>query len=232
MKRQLLILVIALSIAAPAAAGAPRILEGSVDAEDLKTIRLDAGVGDIDVTAVADGNRVAVTVELRPRRGGFFSSMKKAQREVDEAVLKMQASKGVLRLEISSDTDDRHFEENWTIELPARVAFDLDLGVGDTEIRDLVGELGIEVGVGDVFVEGVSGDINIEIGVGDATVEAAAANYGSVAGSGGVGDAKLIVRGERVSSSGFVGHSAEWTGAGEHYIEIEVGVGDARVTLE
>jgi hypothetical protein len=40
------------------------------------------------------------------------------------------------------------------------------------------------------------------------------------------------VRGQRIESSGFVGHSAEWTGDGAHTIEISVGVGDARVTLE
>ena len=164
-------------------------------------------------------------VRLEPRRGGFFSSMKKAQREVDEAELRTDASRGTLDLEIETRSDDRHFEEQWTIELPARLAFDLELGVGDVEIRGLVG-------VGDVLVEGIAGDVSIELGVGDASVRGAAADYGSVEGSGGVGDARLTVKGERISSSGFVGHSAEWTGDGDHFIEISVGVGDARVTLE
>jgi hypothetical protein len=138
----------------------------------------------------------------------------------------------MLILEIATDDDDRHFEERWTIELPARLSFELDLGVGDVEVRGLAGGVSADIGVGDVLVEGVSGDVTIDLGVGDASVRAAAGHYGSVAGSGGVGDARLTVRGERVSSSGFVGHSAEWTGDGPHFIEIDVGVGDAKVTLE
>ena len=219
-------------LAAPVWAGSTRTLNGTVDATDLQTVRLDAGVGDVSVVAVDSLAEVILEVTLKPRRGGFFSSMKKAQREVDEAELRMDVSKGVLRLEIETESDDRHFEETWTIELPARLAVDLDLGVGDVEVRGLAGTLTVDAGVGDVVAEAVSGNVTIDVGVGDATVRAAAADYGSVEGSGGVGDAKLTVRGEKISSSGFVGKSAEWTGQGEHVIDISMGVGDAEVILD
>lgn len=195
-------------------------------------MRLDAGVGDIEVVAIEGAAEVVVEIQLKPRRGGFFSSLKKAQREVDEAELRMDVSSGVLRLEIETDSDDRHFEERWTIELPSSLDFDLDLGVGDVEITGLAGSFTADIGVGEIDAEAVSGDLTIEIGVGDATIQASASDYGSVAGSGGVGDARLTVRGEKVSSSGFVGHSAEWTGEGQRFIEISVGVGDAKVTLD
>lgn len=212
--------------------GEPRTLTGSAPAAGLETVQLDAGVGDVTITAVDGAAEVAVEVRLEPRRGGFFSSMKKAQREVDSAELRMDASKGVLRLEVETDTDDHHFEETWTVTLPARLGLDLDLGVGEVEIRGVTGGLTVDLGVGDLLAEGVSGDLEIELGVGDAKVVASAADYGSVSGSGGVGDARLTVRGEQISSSGFVGHSAEWTGDGEQTITISVGVGDARVILE
>ena len=162
----------------------------------------------------------------------FPSSLKKAQREVDEAELRMDVSRRILRLEVETESDDRHFEENWTLTLPSRLDFDLDLGVGDVDLRGLSGRFTADLGVGDVSAENVSGHLNIDIGVGEASVRAAASDYGSVDGSGGVGDANLTVRGNRVSSSGFVGKSAEWTGEGEHSIQISVGVGDAKVTLE
>jgi hypothetical protein len=232
MKTTWIAVLITLALAAPATAGDTRFLEGSVAADGLEAVRLEAGVGDIAIVADINIDEVTVEVELKPRRGGFFSSLKKAQREVDEAELRMDVSRGVLRLEIKSTSDDRHFEEHWNIVLPPRLAVDLELGVGDVEIRGLTGTLTAEIGVGEILAEAVSGDLGLEIGVGEATVRAAAADYGSVEGSGGVGDARLTVRGERISSSGFVGHSAEWTGEGEHTIEIEVGVGDARVTLD
>jgi hypothetical protein len=235
MKHRWIALIAAIGLMAPAStsiAGSPRLLEGEVGSAGVDKVRLDSGVGDIEVTALDDTDRITVSVELRPRRGGFFSSMKKAQREVDEAELRMDVSKGVLRLEIETDSDDRHFEERWQIELPAELDFDLDIGVGDVEIRGIAGDLTIDAGVGDVVAEAVSGDISIDVGVGDAVVRAAAADYGSVEGSGGVGDAKLVVRGERISSSGFVGKSAEWTGEGSRSIEISMGVGDAEVILD
>ena len=232
MKRIWIVLAIALAIAAPISAAAPRILDGRVPAVDLETVRIDAGVGDIEITAVDGADEVSVTVELKARRGGFFSSLKKAQAEVDEAELRLDVSRGVLRLKISTESDDRHFEERWTVELPARLGCNLDLGVGDIDVRGTSGDLTADLGVGDLTAVTVSGDLNIDIGVGGASVEAAAADYGAVDGSGGVGDAQLTVRGERISSSGFVGKSAEWTGSGERIIEISVGVGDAKVTLE
>ena len=232
MKRIWIVLAIALAIAAPISAAAPRILDGRVPAVDLETVRIDAGVGDIEITAVDGADEVSVTVELKARRGGFFSSLKKAQAEVDEAELRLDVSRGVLRLKISTESDDRHFEERWTVELPARLGCNLDLGVGDIDVRGTSGDLTADLGVGDLTAVTVSGDLNIDIGVGGASVEAAAADYGAVDGSGGVGDAQLTVRGERISSSGFVGKSAEWTGSGERIIDISVGVGDAKVTLE
>jgi len=232
MKRSLIVLAIALAVAAPLSAAAPRTLDGRFPAADLENVRIDAGVGDIDIYVVNGTDEVSVKVELKARRGGFFSSLKKAQAEVDEAELRMDASRGILRLKISTESDDRHFEERWTVELPARLGCDLDLGVGDIDVRGLSGDLTVDLGVGDLTATAVSGDLNIDIGVGDASVEAAAADYGSVDGSGGVGNAQLTVRGEKISSSGFVGKSAEWTGSGEHIIEISVGVGDAKVTLE
>ncbi len=232
MRKNWIALVVAFAIATPLAANAPRILKGTVQASDLESVRLDAGVGDIEIVAVNGATEVSLEVQLKPRRGGFFSSLKKAQREVDEAVLRMKVSRGVLRLEIESDSNDRHFEEKWTIELPARLDFNLDLGVGDVEIQGLSGELIADIGVGDILADGVTGDLDIDIGVGEATVRAAAADYGSVVGSGGVGDAQLTVRGKRISSTGFIGKSADWTGEGAHTIEISVGVGDAEVTLE
>jgi hypothetical protein len=232
MKRNWIVALSLIVLAAPAWAGTPRTLTGAVNATDLETVRLDAGVGDVSVVAVDSLAEVTLEVTLKPRRGGFFSSMKKAQREVDDAELRMDVSKGVLRLEIETESDDRHFEETWTIELPARLAVDLDLGVADVEVRGLAGTLTVDAGVGDVVAEAVSGNVFVDVGVGDATIRAAAVDYGSVEGSGGVGDAKLTVRGERISSSGFVGKSAEWTGQGEHVIDISMGVGDADVILD
>ena len=52
MKRTWIAALSLVVLAAPVWAGSPRILNGTVDATDLQTVRLDAGVGDISVVAV------------------------------------------------------------------------------------------------------------------------------------------------------------------------------------
>ena len=216
-----------------------------VDAADQKTLThnepvaaievldLDSGIGDVKITGREGVDDIAIEVILTPRRGGLFSSKRQAERDVEAASLRA-SSKGnrlVLRIDPQAD-EDRRFEEHWTIEIPASIRLTLDHGVGDVVIRGIAAGLDLDSGVGDVDVRVLEGDITIDLGVGTAVVHAPASAYASAEGAGGVGDARLTVRGERMSSGGFVGHSATWTGEGRHHIEVSVGVGDAVITLD
>jgi len=211
-----------------------RSLTRSVTAENLSDVTLKVGVGSIEVyvSEPATSEVVEIEVELKPRRGGIFSSLRKAQRQVDEAELLADVSRTRLRLEVDAGSDDHRFEERWTIHLPARLAMSIELGVGDAEIRGLEGGLNLEVGVGDVLIQAQGGDLELAIGVGDAAIKAPFAEYGEVLCSSGVGDARLRVDGRLVDSDGLVGHSATFSGEGPASLNVEVGVGDAAVTLE
>ena len=217
----------------------------SVDAADQRTLThsepvaaievldLDSGIGDVKITAREGVDDIAIEVQLTPRRGGFFSSKRQAERAVEEASLRA-ISKGhrlVMRIDPPAD-EDRRFEERWTIEIPAHIRVTLDHGVGDVVIQGVAAGIEIDSGVGDVNVQVLEGDVTIDLGVGTAVVHAQASAYASAEGAGGVGNARLTVQGERISSGGFVGHSASWTGDGRHHIEVSVGVGDAVITLD
>ena len=233
MKKNAAVLTAIMVFAVAAFAAGPRTLTESLPAEALETIDLTSGIGDVQVTAREGADEVSIEVMLTPRRGGFFSSKRKAEQEVEAASLKATV-KGT-RLKIGIDPpadDDRRFEERWTIEMPTNLFLTLNHGVGDVIVEDARAGLEIDSGVGDVRVEARAGDINIDLGVGTAVVRAPAESYGSAEGAGGVGDARLTVRGERISSGGFIGHAARWTGDGRHHIEVSVGVGDAVITLD
>jgi hypothetical protein len=217
-------------LAGAAGATSERTLTGTFPVEAIESVSIEAGVGDIDITTI-DSAVVEVEVRLTPRRGGIFSSMKHAEQEVEEASLLSESIGSRRYLEVDSSSGERRFEERWTIHLPARLAVEVDLGLGDVTVIGLRGGTDIEVGVGDVTLEAVSGDLFIEVGVGDVTATAESADFGNVESSGGVGDSQLRVRGKRISSEGMVGHSASWQGDGGHRLEIEVGVGKAKVTL-
>lgn len=210
-----------------------RTLTTTVPATEIQRLVLDSGIGDVEIHAVEGMAEVTVEVVLTPRRGGIFSSKRKAEQEVQEASLSARIKGDRLSLHIEPKADDdRRFEENWSILAPADVALVLNHGVGDVDIRGADGGVQIDTGVGEVRVEVGKGDISIDLGVGTAVVRAPSASYASAEGAGGVGDARLTVRGEKISSGGFVGHAATWEGDGTFHIEVSVGVGDAVITLD
>ncbi len=225
----LLVLVAALT----ADAADTRTLTRSVDAASITRLVLDSGIGDVEIIATPDATEIAIEVILTPRRGGFFSSKRRAEEEVEAATLSADIKRDRLQLKITPEADDdRRFEENWSIRLPATVAVKLDHGVGDVDIRGIDAGVEVDSGVGEVRVEVGGGDVSIDLGVGTAVVRGPAAAYASAEGSGGVGDARISARGEKISGAGFVSHSATWEGDGTFHIEVSVGVGDAVITLE
>jgi hypothetical protein len=207
-----------------------RTLTESMPAQGIDRVRIESGVGDVDIHAT-DTERIEVAVILTARRGGIFSSMKKAERDVEEAALSSELVGNRLYLEVDSTTGDERFEEQWSVELPADTEVELEIGLGDVAVDGLERVLEVELGVGNVVVLDAAGELLIEVGVGDVDIQGEARRFGDVSASGGVGDAKIKVSGERITSEGFVGHSAAWQGDGPGRIEVEIGVGEAAITL-
>jgi hypothetical protein len=99
--------------------------------------------------------------------------------------------------------------------LPATLAIQVDMGVGDLEVRQ------------------VEGDVDVELGVGEADVRVPAKAVSSVECEVGVGDANVHgTDGERRSSGLLIGRTVRWQGnEGGSRVHLEVGVGDADVWL-
>jgi hypothetical protein len=233
MRKTTLVGLVVLGCAAAVAAADSRTLTGSVPAATLKVLTLDSSIGDVEITAVEGAREVTIEVQLTPRRGGFFSSKRQAEREVQEAVLSTSVEGSKLDLHISPAADgDRRFEEDWRIELPPDLAIEIDHGVGDIVIRNTASRVEIDSGVGDVKLEILSGVIAVDLGVGTAAVRAPAEPFAIVRGESGVGDATIMVGGERIAGDGFLGKSASWNGSGSESIEVSVGVGDVVITLD
>jgi hypothetical protein len=228
--RTLAVATVILALAASGGA-AERVLTNIVPGDGIDAITLTNGVGDVVITA-ADVPEITVDVTLIPRRGGLFSSYRKAEQEVESARLTTNVANRRLELEIECGSGDPHFEAQWVVVLPARVSLEIAAGVGDVTIRGAAAGVTIELGVGDASVEVSDGPVEIELGVGDATVRGPVARFGQVTASGGVGDATVVGGGQQVTSQGMVGRETSWRGDGPHSIELEVGVGDARVVLD
>jgi hypothetical protein len=233
MKRLVLASLSVICMTTLATASDTRTLTGSVPAGSLEGITLNASIGDVDIEAVEGLSEVRIEVLLTPRRGGLFSSKRRAEEEVRQARLSSEVRGSRLELTIAPQADeDRRFEEDWQVQMPPGLMIDLDHGVGDIKVRGTTAAVEIEAGVGDINLEVLGGDISVALGVGTAVVEAPSDPYGSVECAGGVGDARLTVDGEEIDGRGFVGDSASWQGSGAYSLEVAVGVGDAIVELD
>ena len=117
------------------------------------------------------------------------------------------------RVELSLGDDD--YREDWKLAIPAGIALDADVGVGEVRIDSL------------------SADIDLDLGVGDVAIEAQARHYGEMHGDVGVGDITLrAVEGRVEESRTMVAMQASWHADGPGSMQIDVGVGDIDVTLD
>jgi hypothetical protein len=234
MKKLALMMLIALVCALSVDAAGPKTLTRTVEGGDIGFLELDSGIGDITIAANSDQKDIAIEVILTPRRGGFFSSKRQAEREVEAATLRavVENDRLSLRIESSEEKEDRRFEEQWHITLPARLKIRLDHGVGDIEVDGVIAGVELNSGVGDVAIEVPEGNVIVDLGVGTAVVRAPAKAYGAAEAAGGVGDARLTVHGKQVDSGGFIAKAASWAGDGSYRIEVSVGVGDAVIKLD
>ena len=233
MKRAVLVLTVLMAFALTAEADGPRTLTETLPAGGIDTLDVGSGIGDVSIVAVEGADEISVEVVLTPRRGGIFSSKRQAEREVEAAFLEAAIKGGRLAISIQPPADDdRRFEERWTIGMPPQIALALDHDVGDIAVMGIRAGVEIDSGVGDIEIDAVDGDVVVDLGVGTAAVLGNASAYQSAEAASGVGDARLTVLGERVSSGGFVSHAASWSGGGTYRVEVSVGVGDAVVTLD
>jgi hypothetical protein len=233
MKKLILVLPVILGGALIVDAAGPKTLTRTIQASEIEVLELSSGIGDVTITAREGLDDIAIEVVLTPRRGGIFSSKRQAEQDVEAASLEAAVKRDRLKLRISpADDEDRRFEEKWIIDMPSRLAIKLEHGVGDVVIRGATAGVDLDSGVGDVDVEAFAGDISVDLGVGTAVVRAPAAVYATAEAAGGVGSARVTVRGEKIEGGGFVSHAASWSGDGSSRLDVSVGVGDAIIELD
>jgi hypothetical protein len=189
-----------------AMAGEFHLIEKTFDIADIDTLDLDMHVGEAEVGPTSD-DKIYLVLKVYARRNWYGRN--KAAPEDAELDVRRSAKTLTLRLH------DDDYREDWVVLVPARLAVDVDLGVGDIEII------------------GLSKDIALDVGVGDALVRATADNYRSANGDVGVGDVDIssptgTVHNERA----MVSAESNWRGRGDYAINVDVGVGDAMIDLE
>lgn len=212
MRRIALAIAPLLIASAAEASEADRTINFTRPATGVTAVVLEAGVGDVEITADESAS-ITAFVELSGKK--HFWSSERARRAIEEVELSSDLKGGRLSLHLShaGDGEDRDFGEDWTIHIPHGVAVEIQLGVGDVRVLDIAADTDIEVGVGDVRVEGEH------------------AAFGRLRAECGVGDATLRTPEGREEGHGFIAHSLTSRGPGRAELNAKAGVGDVEIRL-
>jgi hypothetical protein len=179
-----------------------KLISQKIDASELKSVRLEFPVGELSIETY-DGHEIQLEIDIEAKRRWFSG-----KRDVDDIELDVQISGSRAYLEI----DEKKIEQHWRVRIPASLALEIDVGVGEIQVESFVNTLEVEMGVGSVEVE-VAGN-----------------SYDSIHVSSGVGDATINGFEEPASNErNFISAESLYRGDGDMEIEIEVGVGDIEV---
>lgn len=219
MKRLLPILLATLAIAAPAFAHdhdhdrGRVVLESEAKtypAKSINAVRIDYTVGELNVEGTS-GDQVVVKLYVHCRR----ESDKCDEMASD---LRLDARTRGDRMEISVDghslfdSDDYWVEA--VIQVPARVSLDIEMPVGEVDIRD------------------VENDVDLRLKVGEATVRMREDKVGRVSAGITIGEATIDARSGREQVEGLFGRRVRWAeGRGPARVDVHVGIGEASVRL-
>ncbi len=207
-----------------------RTITKSFPAANLQGFRVEGRVGTIRVRAT-NATDVSLKLELEARReGGWLFGSKGDPRDVE---LDESSAGGTLRLSLRGDR--KGLNETWTLTVPARLAAELKLDVGDVEARDVEGGVRISVNVGNLDLDIPRGAIDAKVNVGDIKARTGTDAYDDVRLESNVGGADLRVGSQHISSSNRrrygPGEDVRWSGTGRDRIRMEVNVGDASLVI-
>jgi hypothetical protein len=199
----LIVLPATLLICSSALADSSKHISQVIDATTLESARLDISVAELDIE-IYDGDEIQLEIEIEAQ--GRWWSFRDG--DVDHVELEVRGSGASVYLGI----DENNIEQHWRVMMPAKLALDIDMGVGDVHIEKFTNNLEMELGVGSVRVEVDDTDYNV------------------IHVSAGVGDANIRGFATRVDNErSFISSESRYHGDGDLEIDIELGVGDVEV---
>jgi len=200
----LALIVTSFTLSNTAAAASSKRIQQRIDAEDLVHVDFEISIAQMDIE-VYDGDVLELDLVIEADRDWWIFGRK----DIDNVELEVDRNGEQLKLRL----DDNDIQQEWVVRLPAHLAVSMDLGVGEVEFTDFANDLNLELGVGSMQLNVADNvdfeSIHLNAGVGDTSVR------GFDNGSD--------------SERSFVGADSWYHGDGEFVVEVEVGVGDARV---
>lgn len=218
---------------------APRTLHADIPAAGLKKVAFRAGVGEVRVKASGD-DQVHLTVTLRQKENQLFGFVHwRAEgdaRVMASAAISQQVDDGTLNLELTYPDrgQDSDFKVSWELQVPARLALDADMKVGEMTVADVAGGLDARLDVGELSIDVPKGHLAATVNVGEIRATSGSTQHGRIQLSSSIGEAVLTLSGESVGrhEHGGLGNQVSLDGSGPDDMHLSINVGEASLHVD
>ena len=199
-------------VAAPALGYDGRTVNHDIKTEDVRSVKIKQRIGDL---AIQGGGSDTLAIEIQVQcAGSNTTDCRRAAAKV-RVEWRRRGSRLDVRVLGSSRFSSRHIRIDTTIKMPNTLPLETDTAIGDVTIADLKSDIEVDIGEGNAKLtlkRKVVRRVNLDVGV---------------------GDARILLGGTQIDDSGKVLDAVDWTNPeGKTIVEVDVGIGDAVVTLE
>ncbi len=239
MKRRVIFGVL-LALPLLANASEPRMLHADMPATGITGLAITAGVGEVHITPSTD-DAVHVHVILKQKSNEFlwfFHWQSRATVQQIQAAQISQQRQGqhlVLSLSNLGKMDNDDVKQKWIVQMPAHLALDLKMNVGEVTIEGVSGGVQTTLNVGELNMDVPRGSLDAKINVGQISVTTATDQPGDISLSSNIGEAALYQGGKYITHAGRhhgLGRSIYLNGNGPDSIQLSVNIGEVDLRVE
>ncbi|MGB9429189.1 MAG: hypothetical protein WCC11_04830 [Gammaproteobacteria bacterium] len=235
------VIALALLLAAPllANAAANRTLTADIPATGIKTLVITAGVGELRVTPSSDDAiHVSIRLEQKSREVLWFFHWQSnaTAREIQTAQIVQQGSGDRLDLSLGSSgkLDTSQVKQHWTVQIPARLALNISMKVGQVTVTGIAGGVHTDLNVGEVDLDTPGGPLSAKVNVGQISVTSSSKQLGPIDLSSDIGEAALFMNGKHIREGGRhsgLGRRIHLAGSGPDSMKLSVNVGEVDLRI-
>lgn len=220
-------------------AAATRTLSADIPAAGINKLAIAVGVGELRVTPSRDAAvhvRVALRQKSREFLWFFHWQSSSTAREIQAAQItrQKQGDRLVLSLSEPKNLDNDDVKQKWSVQVPARLAVDINMKVGQATVTGIAGGVHADLNVGEIDLDTPRGPMSADVNVGQIRAESGSAQHGDITLSSTIGEAALYINGKRVDGAGGhngLGRSISFSGSGPDSMKLSVNVGEVDLRI-
>jgi len=238
--KRIAILVLLLSLPLLAQAADPRVLNRDIPASGINIVAITAGVGELHITPSSDDAvHVQVNLEQKSREFLWFFHWRSraTTQEIQSAQIaqQQQGQRLMLSLTTLGNLSNDDVKQKWNVQMPARMAVDLNMKVGEATIDGIAGGVQADLNVGELDVDVPRGALSAKVNVGQISVTTGTSQPGNIILSSNIGEAALYMNGKYLSHMGEhngLGRSIKYDAKGPDSMHLSVNIGEVDLRIE